>query len=166
MAADLGVFIVALEIERKFLVTGTAWRRPDAQRLSQGYLSRDKQRTVRVRIAGTQALLTIKGETRGATRVEFEYEIPLADAEQLLAMCEGPLVEKLRHRVVHAGHTWEVDEFLGDNGGLVVAEIELASERASFDKPDWVGREVTDDPRYYNSNLAVMPYRSWRDEAG
>lgn len=157
---------MALEIERKFLVTGAQWRRPDAQRLSQGYLSRDKQRTVRVRIAGEQAFLTIKGETRGATRAEFEYEIPVTDAEQLLAMCEGPLVEKLRHVLVHAGHTWEVDEFLGDNQGLVVAEIELASEQAPFDKPDWIGREVTDDPRYYNSNLAVEPYRSWRDPAG
>ena len=157
---------MALEIERKFLVTGAQWRRPDAQRLSQGYLSRDKQRTVRVRIAGEQAFLTIKGETRGATRAEFEYEIPVADAGQLLAMCEGPLVEKLRHVLVHAGHTWEVDEFLGDNQGLVVAEIELASEQAPFDKPDWLGREVTDDPRYYNSNLAAKPYRSWRDPAG
>jgi adenylate cyclase len=157
---------VGLEIERKFLVSGTSWRRPDSQRLSQGYLSRDKQRTVRVRIAGEQAFLTIKGETRGATRAEFEYGIPVADAGPLLAMCEGPLVEKLRHVVVHAGHTWEVDEFLGDNQGLVVAEIELASEQESFDKPDWVGREVTDDPRYYNANLAANPYRTWRGEAG
>jgi adenylate cyclase len=152
---------VGLEIERKFLVTGTQWRQPDAQRLSQGYLSRDKQRTVRVRIAGAQAFLTIKGETRGATRAEFEYEIPVAEAEQLLAMCEGPLVEKFRHVVEHAGHTWEVDEFLGDNQGLVVAEIELASEQEAFDKPAWVGREVTDDPRYYNANLAANPFRTW-----
>src|SRR6186713_2630767 len=104
MATDFWSFTVGLEIERKFLVTGTQWRRPDSQRLSQGYLSRDKQRTVRVRIAGAKAFLTIKGETRGATRAEFEYEIPVGEAGQLLAMCDGPLVEKLRHVVVHAGY--------------------------------------------------------------
>jgi adenylate cyclase len=149
------------EIERKFLVYGLDWRSGNAQRISQGYLSRDKQRTVRVRIAGAKAYLTIKGETTGASRAEFEYEIPLEDAESLLLLCDGPLVEKLRHRIVYEGFTWEVDEFLGENTGLIVAEVELSSEDQAFSRPPWVGREVTMDARYYNSNLAANPFTRW-----
>jgi adenylate cyclase len=152
---------VAIEIERKFLVTGTAWRQAGSTRLSQGYLNRDPARTVRVRIAGEQAFLTVKGANRGAVRAEFEYAIPLPDAEAMLRLCDGPVVEKLRHVVHHQGLAWEVDEFLGDNLGLVVAEVELADEHQAFDKPGWVGIEVTHDPRYFNSNLAAHPYCSW-----
>jgi len=155
---------MALEIERKFLVKGTSWRTVHGVRYSQGYLNRDKGRTVRVRVAGDRAFLTIKGETHGATRAEFEYAIPVADAQALLAMCDGPLVDKVRHEVVHGGLKWEIDEFLGDNTGLVIAEIELKSEDQPFSRPDWLGEEVTGDPRYYNSNLAAHPYREWRGE--
>ncbi|XHS76990.1 CYTH domain-containing protein [Burkholderiaceae bacterium UC74_6] len=153
---------MGVEIERKFLVTGEDWKRSSTpQFLSQGYLNRDKQRTVRVRIAGDEAWLTIKGQSQGATRAEFEYAVPLADAQQLLAMCDGPRVEKNRWRVPHGGLVWEVDEFLGENAGLVVAEVELTSEDQRFDKPTWAGAEVTDDPRYFNSSLAGKPYSSW-----
>jgi adenylate cyclase len=152
---------MATEIERKFLVQGTQWRRPDPVRIAQGYLNQDKERTVRVRLAGDEAFLTIKGLSRGASRAEFEYLIPAADAVQMLALCEGPVIEKLRHIVVHQGMTWEVDEFLGDNAGLVVAEIELESEEQAFELPNWVGQEVTDDPRYYNSSLSIRPYKIW-----
>lgn len=152
---------MAVEIERKFLVAGADWRTADGQRIVQGYLNRDRQRTVRVRIAGTQAFLTIKGMTSGATRAEFEYPIPLADAEALLALCDGPLIDKIRHRVDHAGLIWEVDEFFGDNAGLVVAEVELASEDQAVDLPLWVTTEVTSDSRYFNSSLATHPFTRW-----
>jgi adenylate cyclase len=154
---------MGIEIERKFLVTGDAWRQALAVRYAQGYLNRDKQRTVRVRIAQSRAWLTIKGANSGATRAEFEYSIPVADAEQLLALCDGPLVRKLRRVVVHAGATWEIDEFLGDNAGLVVAEIELASEDEAFEPPPWLGAEVTHDARYFNSNLAAAPFSTWSE---
>jgi adenylate cyclase len=153
---------MATEIERKFLVRGRSWRRTDAVEYAQGYLNRDHERTVRVRVAGDRAWLTIKGRSVGASRPEFEYEIPLVDAEQLLALSDGPVVRKRRHLVPHAGFTWEVDEFLGDNEGLVVAEIELDAEDRAFEKPDWVGEEVTGDPRYFNSSLATDPYRIWK----
>ena len=129
--------------------------------LRQGYLSSDPARVVRVRVEGDQAYMTIKGRSVGATRGEWEYPIPLADANELLALCEQPLVEKYRRRIEFAGNVWEVDEFLGANQGLVVAEIELASEDQRFDKPDWIGADVTHDRRYYNSNLARHPYSSW-----
>ena len=152
---------MAIEIERKYLVTGTDWRQATGIRLSQGYLNRDKERTVRVRIAGDTAFLTIKGATHGASRAEFEYAVPLHDAEQMLALSDGPVVEKIRHKVFYQGLTWEVDEFLGENLGLVVAEVELEREDQPFEKPQWVGDEVTHDPRYYNSNLATHPYSAW-----
>jgi adenylate cyclase len=157
---------MATEIERKFLVNGTPWRNDTGVRFSQGYLNRDKERTVRVRIAGDKAFLTVKGVTRGATRVEFEYGIPLSDAEQLLKLSDGPIIQKNRHVLVHDGNTWEVDEFLGDNAGLVLAEIELTSEEQSFSRPPWLGTEVTQDLRYYNSSLAGHPYREWREPGG
>jgi adenylate cyclase len=152
---------MAIEIERKFLVVGDFWRNAPPVHYAQGYLNRDKQRTVRVRIAGEQAFLTIKGVTQGARRAEFEYPIPLWDAKELLNLCEQPLVEKYRRRIAFEGHIWEVDEFLGENQGLVVAEIELEAEDAVFTRPDWVGEEVTSDARYYNSNLAQRPFSLW-----
>ena len=154
---------MATEIERKFLVNGIAWRQPHPVQFRQGYLNRDRERTVRVRVAGEQAFLTIKGLTQGISRAEFEYAIPVSDAEQLLQLCQGPLIEKARHVVVENGTTWEVDEFFGDNAGLVVAEVELESEEKSFDRPDWLGTEVTQDPRYYNSNLATHSYGAWME---
>ncbi|HEY2399446.1 MAG TPA: CYTH domain-containing protein [Steroidobacteraceae bacterium] len=154
---------MASEIERKFLVQGDGWRAGARQRLCQCYLNRDKERTVRVRIAGDQAFLTIKGVTRGATRAEFEYAIPMQDAEQLLELSDGPILEKNRYVLVHEGSRWEVDEFLGDNAGLVIAEIELESEDQPFSRPPWLGQEVTGDSRYYNSNLAGHPYGEWRN---
>jgi len=158
---------MGVEIERKFLVDGEAWRTLGAATLlRQGYLSADPARTVRVRIDGERAFLTIKGKSVGASRGEWEYPIPVADAAQLLdGLCQQPLVEKVRRRIAVGPHTWEVDEFLGANAGLAVAEIELASEDEAFDKPDWIGREVTGDTRYFNSNLIRHPYSQWKDLA-
>lgn len=153
---------MAIEIERKFLVIGNEWRNAPAVFYSQGYLNRDKARTVRVRIAGEQAFLTVKGMSQGMSRAEFEYEIPLADARQLLTLCEQPLIEKYRRNISFAGFVWEVDEFLGENQGLVVAEIELPAEDTLFTLPEWIGEEVTQDSRYFNSNLSRSPYSQWR----
>lgn len=152
---------MALEIERKFLVTGTAWREAASVRYAQGYLNRDKHRTVRVRVAGEAAFLTIKGLTQGATRAEFEYPIPVADAQALLGLCEGPLIEKTRYVVQVGTTTWEVDEFHGENAPLVVAEVELTSEDAAFERPDWLGEEVTHDARYFNASLSQLPFQRW-----
>jgi adenylate cyclase len=152
---------MAVEIERKFLVVGEAWRIAPAVFYSQGYLNRDKARTVRVRIAGEEAFLTIKGTSVGARRAEFEYPIPLWDAQELLAMCEQPLIEKNRRKILHEGFVWEVDEFLGENLGLVVAEIELPAEDTVFARPEWVGQEVTEDTRYFNSTLSRTPFTRW-----
>ena len=152
---------MGIEIERKFLVSGDAWRNNSGVPYRQGYLNRDKARTVRVRIAGDTAFLTIKGKSTGATRAEFEYPVPLEDAQALLALCDGPLIEKTRYIVLYAGHRWEVDEFAGDNAGLVVAELELSAEDEAFEHPAWLGTEVTHDARYFNSNLATHPFRVW-----
>lgn len=154
---------MGIEIERKYLVAGDDWRAQASQatHFSQGYLSRDPARTVRVRIAGPQAFLTIKGATTGATRAEFEYAVPVDDARQLLGMSDGPVVEKIRHLCVVDGMTWEVDEFLGANAGLILAEIELTSEDQPFTRPAWLGEDVTGDARYVNANLAVRPFTTW-----
>ncbi len=154
---------MGIEIERKFLVIANDYRTSgNGVRYRQGYLSTAKERVVRVRTVGQQAFLTIKGINVGAVRPEFEYEIPRQDAEQILEnICEKPILDKIRYLVKHSGFIWEVDEFLGDNAGLVIAEIELADENQSFIKPDWVGAEVTGDPRYFNSNLIKNPYKSW-----
>jgi len=151
------------EIERKFLVVGDVWRSLGPGTLmQQGYLSTDLERVVRVRLEGDDASLTIKGQAIGATRGEWEYTIPKLDAEEMLAqLCLRPLIEKTRYRIMHEGMLWEVDEFLGDNEGLVVAEIELTSEDQDFVKPPWVGDEVTGDARYYNANLLMRPYSAW-----
>jgi adenylate cyclase len=154
---------MAQEVERKFLVTSDAWKAGAHGKLyRQGYLSTHKERTVRVRIAGTKAFLTIKGLSVGITRSEYEYEIPVSDAAEMLdKLCEQPLIEKTRYRIEHAGYAWEVDEFAGVNAGLVVAEIELPTAEATFDKPGWVGEDVSDDRRYFNSNLIAKPFTTW-----
>ncbi len=151
------------EIERKFLVKGDAWRglaKPVKYR--QGYLSTVKERTVRVRTVDAAGYLTIKGVTTGVTRVEYEYEIPAAQADEMLTgLCEKPLIEKTRRTIELGGLTWEVDEFFGDNQGLIVAEVELKSADQEIVKPDWVGPEVSGDPRYFNSNLIKLPFTKW-----
>jgi adenylate cyclase len=153
---------VGVEIERKFLLAGDGWRAlGQPVLLRQGYLSSDPARVVRVRLEGDQAWMTIKGRSVGATRGEWEYPIPPADANELLQLCEQPIVEKFRRRIEFAGNVWEVDEFVGANQGLVVAEIELGSEDQQFERPEWIGAEVTDDRRYFNSALARNPYSSW-----
>jgi adenylate cyclase len=154
---------MGLEIERKFLVSGDAWKTlGEDVKMRQGYLSTDSERVVRVRIEGATATLTIKGRSVGATRGEWEYAIPIADAEELLSnLCLRPLVEKIRYRIRQHGMLWEVDEFLGDNAGLVVAEIELSAEDQAFVKPAWVREEVTHDARYYNANLLHHPFSAW-----
>ncbi|NTU60530.1 MAG: CYTH domain-containing protein [Deltaproteobacteria bacterium] len=151
------------EIERKFLVRDDRWRAgATGTPYRQGYLAADPDRTVRVRLAGTRGYLTVKGRSRGLERAEFEYEIPAADAEELLdRLCLGPLVEKTRYRLEHAGHVWEVDEFAGENQGLLVAEVELGSADERVELPDWAGDEVSGDPRYYNANLARHPFTRW-----
>ena len=150
------------EIERKFLVRGAGWRVGPGARYRQGYLSSEPERTVRVRVAGAAAWLTIKGATRGIARPEYEYAIPVAEAEELLdGLCQRPLIEKTRYRVDHGAHTWEVDEFHGDNEGLVIAEVEVQDAAEEVALPAWVGEEVSHDPRYFNSNLARHPYRRW-----
>ncbi|MBW7933263.1 MAG: CYTH domain-containing protein [Gemmatimonadaceae bacterium] len=153
-----------VEIERKFLVAGPF--QPLAtrtERIVQGFLSSVPERTVRVRIRGSQGFLTIKGlgNASGVSRFEWEREIPLADAERLLQLCEPGVIEKERHLVPAGAHTFEVDEFHGENEGLVVAEIELSSEDEAFERPTWLGAEVTGDPRYFNAMLAKHPYTRW-----
>lgn len=158
---------MAMEIEKKFLVKGDfkaeAFR---AVRITQGYLSTAPERTVRVRIRGEKGFLTIKGKTNasGAARFEWEKEIPVADAKALLELAEPGIIDKTRYLVkdTDGTHTWEVDEFYGDNEGLTVAEIELGDEREPFDKPAWLGEEVTGDPKYFNSMLMKNPYKNWK----
>jgi adenylate cyclase len=154
---------MGVEIERKFLVRGDAWKAlAEPVFFRQGYLSSHKERTVRVRIEGDRAVMTIKGKNVGTTRGEWEYPIPMQDAVELLdGLCEQPLIEKYRRKIAIGDHVWEVDEFLGANAGLVVAEIELGSEDEAFDRPEWVAAEVTDDARYYNSNLIRHPFLNW-----
>lgn len=153
---------MATEIERKFLVKSDAWSEgPAGVAICQGYLCRDPERTVRVRIAGDKAFLTIKGMSRGISRLEFEYAIPPEEARQLLELCLPPLLEKVRYERWHGGHCWEIDEFEGENAGLIVAEIELPEADTDFEIPDWAGKEVSDDPRYYNARLAEEPWSEW-----
>jgi CYTH domain-containing protein len=151
------------EIERKFLVRSDAWRKgPPGVFCRQGYLLARDDCTVRVRVAGDRGYLTIKGPPEGLSRPEFEYPVPVADANELLdRFCPLLRVDKRRYLREHAGHTWEIDEFLGANAGLVVAEVELEQAAEPVALPDWVGTEVSADPRYQNSNLAQRPYREW-----
>jgi adenylate cyclase len=154
---------VAVEIERKFLVDQGLWK-PESEgvRFRQGYLSVQPERVVRVRVAGDQARLTLKGASERLSRLEFEYPIPMGDATILLErMCLRPLIEKTRYRQPFGKHVWEIDVFHGDNAGLIVAEIEISDEAEDFERPPWIGKEVSSDPRYLNANLAVRPFRSW-----
>jgi adenylate cyclase len=154
---------MGVEIERKFLVRDDRWKTMgQGVLLRQGYLSSAADRIVRIRIEGDVALLTIKGRNVGATRGEWEYPIPLKDAQTFLdTLCEQPIIEKIRYRIPYQGMLWEIDEFLGDNLGLVVAEIELQTEDQAFARPDWLGDEVTQDARYFNASLLRRPYKVW-----
>ena len=155
---------MAKEIERKFLVKGEAWKAlAKGTSYRQGYLNSIKERTVRVRTIADKGYQTVKGITTGATRAEYEYEIPAADADAMLTdLCEKPIIEKNRYKIQAGPHVWEIDEFLGENRGLVVAEVELMSEDQAFQKPEWIGGEVTGDPRYFNSNLIKNPFTRWQ----
>ncbi|HEY9666536.1 MAG TPA: CYTH domain-containing protein [Coleofasciculaceae cyanobacterium] len=154
---------MATEIERKFLVKGDDWRSLGTGTVyRQGYLSTKKGCTVRVRLVGEQGYLTIKGLTQGFSRAEFEYPIPAQDVREMLDnLCDRPLIEKTRYKIKWGDLIWEVDEFAGENEGLIIAEIELPGENYSFELPDWIGQEVSDDPRYFNANLVQHPYSQW-----
>jgi len=155
---------MAIEIERKFLVEGSSWREQvhSSCQLRQAYLAGGTTCSVRVRIAGERAWLGLKGRVRGASRLEFEYLVPLSDAGVMFeSLSDGGRIEKLRHIVPFQGHRWEVDEFLGDNAGLVLAELELEREEETFARPPWLGAEVTLDQRYFNSYLARHPWTGW-----
>ncbi len=156
-------FKMLFEIERKFLVADDSWNDGSVGLgISQGYLSQDLERTVRIRIGGEEAWLTVKGRTRGIRRAEFEYVIPVAEARKLLELCLPSVIDKTRHRVFYGGRTWEIDVFHGDNDGLVIAEVELADESVLLDLPPWIGEEVSADMRYFNSCLAARPYLNWQ----
>lgn len=151
------------EIERKFLLKDDSWRGlGQGRHYRQGYLVTAQDRSVRVRTVDDQGFITVKGATRGATRLEFEYPVPLADAEAMLKLCVGPIIEKTRYRIPFEHKVWEVDEFEGDNRGLITAEVELHSEQEPVKIPSWIGKEVTDDPSYFNSNLVNHPYNTWK----
>ena len=156
---------MALEIERKFLVDMKKLPfLPAGETIRQGYICAESGRTVRVRIYGDEAFLTLKGKTVGVSRSEFEYSIPIADAQQLLSeLCLGPQIDKVRHRIPHGQHLWELDIFSGDNQGLVVAEVELAHEHEAVELPEWITQEVTGQKRYYNSSLLDNPFQRWQD---
>ncbi|MEO5341131.1 MAG: CYTH domain-containing protein [Magnetococcus sp. MYC-9] len=161
---------MATEIERRYLVSQEPWLRlgrplvRHACTVRQGFLSTDKERVVRVRVVEDRAMLTIKGLTRGFTKQEFEYAIPLADARQMLdELCLQPLIEKRRYQIEQGGLLWEVDEFFGVNQGLLLAEVELTDAGQKVPLPPWVGREISADPRYFNSSLSINPYSNWRD---
>lgn len=155
-----------LEIERKFLVTSQDFKKEALRKnhIAQGYLNSNPERTVRVRIKGEIGFLTIKGKGNetGMTRFEWETEIALAEAKNLIKLCENGVIDKIRHEVEIGNHTFEVDEFFGDNEGLIVAEIELKSEGEAFEKPTWLGQEVTNDERYYNAYLSNNPFKNWK----
>ena len=155
---------MSFEIEHKYLVRKDLWyalQKPAGVDIMQGYLVADPQKTIRIRTAGLEAFLTIKGPSENASRSEFEYSIPISDAEELLKLSTTPLIEKVRYRIGFAGKTWEVDEFFGKNEGLILAEIELTSADEKYEIPAWVGEEVTSDHRYYNAYLALHPVSVW-----
>jgi len=155
-----------VEIERKFLVNSTDFKEQASAKnqIAQGYLNSNPERTVRVRIKGESGFLTIKGKGNesGTTRLEWETEIPLAEAKPLLALCEKGIIDKIRYEITVGKHTFEVDEFFGENEGLLLAEVELHDENESFEKPSWLGKEVTNDARYYNAYLSKNPFSSWQ----
>ncbi|WP_163335947.1 CYTH domain-containing protein [Desulfopila sp. IMCC35008] len=156
---------MGFEIEKKFLIKNDSWKiGAIGTAYRQGYLSGDKGRTVRVRTVGSTGFITIKGPTQNGRRLEYEYEIPESDVQEMLeTLCLSPIIEKVRYLVDYKGFTWEIDVFSGVNEGLIVAEIELESIHQDFALPPWVGQEVTDDPRYYNSNLSRHPFQLWKD---
>jgi adenylate cyclase len=155
---------MGLEIERKFLLKNDNWTKlaNKSKIIKQGYLSTEVERTVRVRISDTQAYITIKGKNTGASRAEFEYPIPIEDAYELLSLCQKPLIEKIRYVIPYHDLLWEIDIFEGDNAGLKMAEVELADEDQTITFPDWIGKEVTTDSRYYNSILSTNPFKNWK----
>lgn len=157
---------MATEIERKFLVKSEEWRTLGTGTIyRQGYITTKKGTTVRVRLAGNQGYLTIKGKSEGISRAEYEYPIPREDAQEMLDnLCEPPLIEKTRYKIEIADLVWEVDEFTGENQGLIVAEVELKDANQTINLPEWIGQEVSDDPRYYNANLVQHPYRQWANK--
>ena len=157
---------MAVEIERKFLVKKIPLKKiKQSEKIKQGYIVNDKEKVVRVRKKGSNHYLTIKGNTIGISRLEFEYLIPKKDAKNMFEhMCGSEVIEKIRHLVDHKGHTWEIDEFQGRNEGLIVAEIELKSEMEKFELPNWIDDEVANDPRYYNMNLKKNPYLYWQEK--
>lgn len=155
---------MAIEIERKFLVDKHAWEQSgkgESARICQAYLANDALKVVRIRIYGERAFITIKAHTAGMLRPEYEYEIPVTDADEMIQSLSDSKIEKVRYRVPFEGKIWEVDEFAGENDGLIIAELELDSVDESFDMPSWLGKEVTDDPRYYNASLVLKPYLTW-----
>jgi len=154
---------MGVEIERKYLVAGDGWKSVSPVILSQGYLNTDKARTVRVRTTGSDAFLTIKGITSSISRPEYEYAIPIDDARELLALCSDSIIQKNRYVLPIGDVVWEIDEFLGDNEGLIIAEAELISETQIIELPEWIGKEVSGETRYYNSSLASMPFKHWTD---
>lgn len=157
---------MAVEIERKFLVNGENWQSLGrATVLRQGYILADHGRTVRVRVAGDRGYLTLKGPSSGLSRAEYEYDIPLTDAEEMLRLlCLAPIIEKTRYTIPMEDVVWEVDEFFGENAGLILAEVELISETQAIALPEWIGEEVSGDPRYFNSFLTKHPYSQWGKE--
>lgn len=154
-----------IEIERKFLLKDETWRDLVEKSINiiQGYLANTGRSSIRIRLSDEQASLNIKGMTLGVTRSEYDYPIPVEEARSLLKdLCIGPLIEKTRHHLEYRGHSWEIDEFTGENAGLIVAEIELDDPRENFAVPGWLGEEVSDDPRYYNICLVEQPYSAWK----
>lgn len=156
---------MGIETERKFLIKAASFQQLishlQAEEIRQGYLCSDPERTVRVRLKAQQGYLTIKGKSSGFSRPEFEYPIPAVDAEAMLKLCKGPLIEKNRYKLHSNGQLWEIDEFFGDNAGLLMAEAELEDEQQALEIPEWIEKEVTEDVRYYNSNLAKHPFKQW-----
>jgi len=153
------------EIEKKFLIQSEEWRTlGEGKQYCQGYLSSGGGPSLRIRTIGERGIITVKGPTVDGKRLEFEYDIPYPDAKEMLEkLCHKPLIEKTRYKIPYAGFTWEVDEFKGENKGLIFAEIELEDIDQPFNIPDWIGEEVTGDPRYYNANLVTNPYKNWKD---
>jgi len=153
-----------IEIERKFLLANNNWRNVvnTSYRIRQGYMGEMDKASVRIRVQGDKANINIKSATLSMRRMEYEYEIPLDEAEEMLEqLCKKPQIDKTRYIVQQGKHKWEIDEFYGDNEGLLVAEIELSDESEAFEKPEWIGEEVSEDPRYYNVNLIKQPYKHW-----
>jgi len=154
---------MGVEIERKFLVKSDTWKKESGKgkAIQQGYLNSASERTVRVRVYGDLGFLTVKGKNENLSRKEFEYEVPLEEAQAMLELCEKPIIEKIRYVVLVGNKTWEIDVFKGENEGLLVAEVELNSEKETFEVPEWLGQEVSLDSRYYNSALILHPFKKW-----